>query len=70
MQFPCAYCPAQLQRGDWKTLDHAIQHFGLGAVAVYVHRELEREGMSELDAHLTVQGFLASSGVQTGRRRS
>ncbi len=64
MWFPCAYCPARLRRGDRENLEHAAQHFGLDAVAVYVHRELERKGMSELDAHLTVQAFLSP---RTGR---
>jgi len=60
MLFPCAYCPAQLCCGNRANLDHAIQHFGLDAVAVRLHRELERQGMSELDAHLTVQSYLSA----------
>ena len=59
MYFPCAYCPAQLRRGDEGNLGHAIQHFGLEEVAAHIHRELERNGMSELDAHLTVLAFLS-----------
>lgn len=58
MQFPCAHCPVQLHRGDRGNLDHAIEHFGLDAVAVRLHRALECCGLSELDAHVTVQSWL------------
>ena len=60
MYFACVYCPAQLRRGDEGNLGHAIQHFGLDGIAAHIHRELERNGMSELDAHLTVQAFLSA----------
>ena len=60
MYFPCVHCPATLLRGDRGNLAHAIRHVGIDAVAVYLHRLLERNGMSELEAHVTVQAFLSS----------
>ncbi len=60
MWFPCAYCPTPLRRDHRANLGHAIEHFGLDTVAVHLHRALERNGMSELDAHLTVQAFLSA----------
>ena len=71
MYFPCVHCPATLLRGDRGNLSHALNHalarYSLDEIGAYLHRKLERGGMSELDAHRTIQAFLASSAVETGR---
>ncbi len=50
-EFDCAYCGAALRRGDQNNLNHAVQHFPAESLLPWLHRELEKRGYDELEAH-------------------